>query len=348
MQSAKGEKGIVSGFFSPQAAFALLAVGVFLLTMHRPANLSIIGGGSGGSKATSDVSVNSMQILDSVASMEPSKLLAEGKTDEAIGEAKSEVKDRPYDIATLMSAGNVLAKVGDKQKGIELLKQSVALAPQSRYVALNYAARLAEIGKTDEAIQEYASLCNKFPKQWAEPHYGLGQLYILKRDATMAEQELKVVLEDLPNNNQAQRDYALAVCAKGNQEEAFAIFQKACAAPRDEQFYAQQSKAILQRSNNITKKATGELRIEMATHPKRLELKLEYLRLLLYLNRHRDAREAANDAIKAMPNNPELHVLACEASLKSNNKDAALAEFEKAAKLTYGTEAPAAKASPSL
>jgi len=319
--------------------FVAISAIVFTLTIKRSSNVSIIGGNLSPATVAQDVSINTGAILQDVANMEPSRLLALGKIDEAVGEAMKELKANPNDFRTIMCAGNILSQAGDKERGIQLLRQTVGLASQSRYVRLNFARHLATAGQYNEAIKQYEYLCDNFAREWLEPRNELVQLCIqYNKPAVAAKQQkaiLDVALEMGQDDNAARRAYALSLARSGRGEEGFAQFAQACTTKKDEQTYATGCKEVLEQYGNVQRKAIIELRDDIELRQKQIKPRLSMIELLLYLGRLQDAKEFADAALKLEPKNPYLHELIAEIDLKLDSKEAAQAAFNRAAMYTF-------------
>ncbi|PWU00240.1 MAG: hypothetical protein C5B53_04265 [Candidatus Melainabacteria bacterium] len=306
---------VLTGLSTPQAIIAVICLFVFAIVLHRTAH--------------PDLLINSAQILIDVDSMEPSRLLAQGNIDDAISEANREVSDRPGDLRTIICAGNVLSQYGDKEKGFQLLRKSVDMAPQSCYVLLNYARRLASTGRTNEAVDQYLAMGKNFPKQ-IEPHFELANIYMYTGKPQLAVEEYKLALSLNPNYNLVKKDYALAKAASGKLTEGFQDFVNACSVNKEDSSYALTVKALLANNGNSARKAIGGMRVEVATKPKRVGPRITHAQLLLYLGKEQEAKEVATDALKVDSHNPELYMVLSEANLKLDDKDAALRAFKKA------------------
>jgi Flp pilus assembly protein TadD len=201
----------------PPMIFALIAIIAFALTLRRATNLPTIPTALAPSKDSQKM--YTAVLLDDVANMEPARLLAAGQIDEAIGEANKEMQEKPNDLETIMCVGNVLSEKGDKQRGIDLLKQTVVLAPNSRYVRLNYARHLPLAGRSDEAMKEYEFLCKTFPKLWLDPRIELAAIYVQRGKAPEAAALQKTILEVEPDNTAVKRDYYLSQARTGQEDE---------------------------------------------------------------------------------------------------------------------------------
>jgi tetratricopeptide (TPR) repeat protein len=319
--------------------FVAISAIVFTLTIKRSSNVSIIGGNLSPTTVAQDASINTATILQDVANMEPSRLLALGKIDEAVGEAMKELKANPNDFRTIMCAGNVLSQSGDKQRGIQLLRQTVGLSSQSRYVRLNFARHLATAGQYNEAFKQYEYLCDSFAKEWLEPRNELVQLCIQNNKPAVAAQQQKIILDVAlemgQDDNATRRAYALSLARSGKADEGFAQYSKACADKKEEQPYAASCKEVLEQYGNSQRKAISELRDDIELRQKQIKPRLTMIELLLYLGRYQDARDSANAALKLEPKNPYLYELIAEVNLKLDNKEAAQAAFNRAAMYTF-------------
>ena len=105
-----------------------------------------------------DATLSQPGVLDDIEKAAPMKLLKEGKNQEALAAATQLHAQKPYDVRALMVAGDVIATAGDKKLGIDLLRKSTFLCPQSRFVHLNYARYLAKTERYEEATSEYEKL----------------------------------------------------------------------------------------------------------------------------------------------------------------------------------------------
>lgn len=320
---------IISGVTTPQTIIALVCLLGFALTLDRPGQHLLFAAGTSSNTKHSDLWVNSAQVLTDVEAMEAIKLLNQGNIDDAIGEATKEVNERPTDIRAVICAGNVISQYGDKQKGFQYLKKSVDMAPQSRYVLLNYARRLAEGSRTQEAIDQYQLLCRTFPKQ-LEPHLELANLYMTTGKPKQAAEQYKLILSGNPSLVLVKKNYGLALAASGNEKEGFQSFVDACSVDKDEASYASAAKAILQANGNSAKRAISDMRIEVATKSKRVAPRITFAQLLLYLGKDKEAKDVAGEGLRVDSHNPELYMVLAEANLKLDDKDNALRSFKKA------------------
>ena len=164
---------------------------------------------------------------------------------------------------------------------MELLNKTLLMTPESRYVRLNYARRLADANHKTEAIEQYNILCKKYPALWTEPHLELANIYIKSDKAKLAADQYKAILGVDPNDAEMLKRYGLALAAADNEQEGFANFVKACSVKKDEQTYSAMAKALLSKNGNSASKAISEMKIEVATNSKQAAPRIAYTQLLL-------------------------------------------------------------------
>ncbi len=332
---------VVRALTSPQVGLAAFGLIAFVLTLARTGNLSLFQHVDNKKTVHEEIRANTQTIIDDLTKMEPAKLAAEGNVDEAILEALKEIKAKPDDLSTLMCTGNILVAFGSKEEGYKYLEKSVLLAPESRYVRLNYARRLADGDDQHkkQAIEQYNILCKKYPALWTEPHLELANLCIRTSNPKLAAEQYKIILGFSPDDVEMQKRYGFALAASGNEKEGFEAFVKACSASKDKQGYAIMAKSLLSKNENSAKKAISEIRIEVATKSQQTAPRMAYIQLLLYLERAEEAKALAEGLVKMDGQNPESHILLAEVALDLDDKALALNEFRSAVKLLHPAKA---------
>ncbi len=332
-ETTTSKSSLVSAIISPQFGLAVVGFTAFLFSISRPGNLPFFQPQDNKKVIHEEILANTQELLDDLVKMEPSKLAAEGKVDEALAEALKEVKGKPNDLRTLMCAGNVLVGFGDKSEGLKLLNKTLLMMPESRYVRLNYARKLYDSNHKAEAIEQYCILCKKYPALWTEPHLELANIYIKSDKPNLAAEQYKIILGFNPDDVDMKKRYAFALAAAGNEDEGFKNFAKACTVKKEEQSYADLGKSLISKYGNDPKKAISEMKIEVATKSKLVSPRITYTELLLYLGRKDEAKDAAEEAVKVDPQSLEAHALLAEVSSQLGDDDLALDEFRTAVKL---------------
>ena len=223
------QEPIWKGFVSIEFAIVVVLTIVFWCSLTRPwESKTLIDGSQPPKTGGVDADVYTEKVLDQVQALDPWKLMQQGNTDEAIGEANKMAKEHPYDVRSLMCAGGVLAQVGDKEKGLKLLGRAMHLAPQSRYVRLHYARQLVAMGRLPEAQDEFNALLVRFPKGWNQPRQELANTYLLLGEKLPeAVKQLKSIVDEDDHNSYSWIQLGIATGIQGLPSEGFQAFQQA-------------------------------------------------------------------------------------------------------------------------
>lgn len=327
------KNNLVSSICSPQVGLAAVGLVAFLLTIARPGNLPLFQRSDNKDVMHEEILANTQELLDDLVKMQPSKLAAEGKVDEALAAALKAVKDKPNDLLTLMCAGNILVAFGDKTEGLKLLNKTLLMMPDSRYVRLNYARRLYDSNRIADAIEQYNVLCKKFPAAWTEPHLELANIYIKSDKAALAAENYKIILGFNPDDVEMKKRYGLALAMAGDEKEGFENFSKACSVKKEQQSYTPLAKSLLSKYGNDPKKAVSEMKIEVATNAKQVAPRIAYTELLLYLGRKNEAKDSAEETITVDAQSLEAHALLSQVASELGDNTLSLEEFKNAVKL---------------
>ncbi len=251
------------GILSWQAALALVCAAAFYLTIvnpdrTQPVPVSVAKGRP----------LLSEQVLDEASKLSSSQLLKAGKADAAIIEADKEVRSNPYDLPTLIAAGNVYCDVteADKSKGCAYLEKSVALCPQNPFIRLNYARHLAKSKKIEEAVAQYELLDKDQSEPWSAPRVELSDLYLVKNATAKAVDILRKVMQNDPQNGEAQERLGLALARNNDDQEGFDEFSKGFAV-RQSKNNLTELKNYIDGFENDKQKAEAALQKEVKEQP---------------------------------------------------------------------------------
>ncbi len=323
------------GIFSWQVGLVLIAFGVFWFTIIRPDNIGMVN--DKGDPSMSDVTLCSLTVLDDVDNSEPMKLLRQGKRAEAVAAANNLLQSKPYDVRTLMVAGDVFAVAGNQPLGLALLLKSTYLCPQSRYVRLNYARYLARSEQLDDAIAQYELLCSKFTVDWTNPRSELAELYVQKKEPGPARDKLRDVVSVDTKNGGAQEKLGIAMAAAGEPKEGFDQFMRGCVMP-DQQRMPPEGKAYIEKAGSISA-AEESLRREMIAKPDDVNVLFLLTRMYIATQRWQEAKELLNYALTHSPklkDNADVYLLMSEVLDRLGNHDDAVKAFKTGYTLMFG------------
>lgn len=326
-------QGCLSDQMLKTLGLAFIAIVLFSSTVIRPDLMSMIKGDSSDLKSSHDASVCTEQLLIEIDNMEPSKFLAQGKIDEAIGEAVQLLKEKPYDVKRVMCAGNILTKVGDKERGLQLLKKTPYLAPQSRYVRLNYARRLNEAKRYHEATEQYKILTNTFPRLWDTPRLELARLFVETKQFALATDEFRAILQYDSNNGSLRKELGLAMAAQGEVKEGYNEFLRGFACELNLVDYPPVIRQQIEQNDGSVEKTILKLRADVIARPEQKIPRLLLGKLLLSTGRTSDAKDVLVEAIANHYSDPELHQILAQVFHRLNDLDRSLSEFRLAVNL---------------
>jgi predicted Zn-dependent protease len=280
---------IWKGFVSWQAGFAVLSLAGFLFTIINPDKVP--SNAAPADRVVKDLNLVTEAVLEDVKNKAPMKLLTAGKNLDAIAAAEKQSKARPWDIKTMMVAGDVYCEApeGDKDKGLSLLKKSVAMCPESRYIRINYARHLAAANKLDEAVTQYELLDKSTTEEWTPMRIELANVYLAKSEFAKAVDTLKKVMQNDTKNGAAQELLGLAM-ARNNDDEGFEEFSKGFAV-RKVQNQLTELNDYLAKHNNSKSASEASLTKEVKENPENQSNVILLGELLLLENKTKAAKD---------------------------------------------------------
>ncbi len=324
---------IWKGLLSPHIALAVVAGIVFWFSIQSPDRLPSPDKAPG---AGVDASLSQPAVLDDIEKSEPMKLLKQGKNPEALAAANQLISEKPYDVRALMIAGDVIATAGDKAHGIDLLRKTTFLSPQSRYVRLNYARYLAKTERYEEATSQYEQLC-KYSDSWTIPRLELAEIYKTLGSLDKAKEKLKEVVSADTKDGAARKLLGITMANEG--KEGFEEFLKGCALeqlqglPPDLKAYVTKAGSAL--------KAEGLLKTEVAAKPEDPTPLMLLGELYLNTNRVQDAKSLILPQVQhrqSINSDPDVHFVLSQVLDKTGDHDGAFMEFKGGARLLFKSE----------
>jgi predicted Zn-dependent protease len=327
---------IFSGIFSWQIAVALVGAVLFWFSIIRPDSVAMLGDRSD----AASLGLCSVDLLEKIKQSKPIQLLHKGQNDQAVVAAKEALAKHPYDVMTVIVAGNVDCAAGKKEEGLALLRKSTFLCPQSRYVGLNYARGLAGTGNTPDALDKYWTLAQTFPNEWAAPRLELADILLQDKQPALAVERLKEVVAADGKNGYARRKLGLAMAAVGDSKQGFEEFIKGCAL-ESEQGPPPDLQAFIDKIGNHNK-AEEELKHDIANNPGDTANVILLAELLVNADRLKEARGIIYAPLQnpqsALYKIPEAHFLQADIANQSGDTEQALMEFRRGAKIITGIE----------
>lgn len=234
-----------------QMALALILLVVFVLCIKNPERVQMVSGEVDDPKLA-DMAYCKEQILADVAAMEASELFARGQVDDAIRLARQLYKSKPDDVKALMCFGDIFSQAGEPtEEGFQCLRKAMHLAPHSRYVRLNYARKLAEGERYEEAIAQYEILVQAFPDGWMQPRVELAELYEKNKQSDKAAEQYRALVQDpkYATNGEMRMKEGIAIADSGDINEGFAEYIRGARMEQAQGFLAAARAAIASSGN---------------------------------------------------------------------------------------------------
>lgn len=151
--------------------------------------------------------------------------LSQNKLDEAIAQLKHALKQHPKDPDILEGLGIIFGKTGDYLSSQRFLSKALKVDSSrllSRYLL---ACSLAELNKTDKAVQEYKRIIGTNPRFY-EAHNNLGVLYRTMGNYEAALECFRNVAALNPKADKAISNLACAEKDAGNFDSAIKLFEE--------------------------------------------------------------------------------------------------------------------------
>jgi len=225
-------------------------------------------------------------------------------------------------------------------------------------VHLNYARKLAQGKRYEEAIPEYKKLASLNSvavsmtdpislvwkpatplagenDAWTTPRYELAQLYMDLGQFSEATQTLRDALQVDPKNGAKRKQLGLALAADNKVDEGFKEFKQAVS---DLQGYPSEVEDVMQKNGDDPTKALADLRSMIASSPEETDLKLDEARLLIANKKYDEAKTVLETMVKQDKDDADAHLVLAEVYVDQKNSDLAKTELTEAAKLVRETD----------
>ena len=149
-----------------------------------------------------------MQLVD--------KLVADGKTQDAINELRAISFEEHFDPQGLYNAGNALARLGDSEGAIGAYNKAIEQRKGRYSRALNnLGVMFLRLGRWDDAYQAFMSALRQENFRYAEASYNMGRLYSARGETDLAVREWRRALTVNPDHKAA----AQAIASAGQQNQ---------------------------------------------------------------------------------------------------------------------------------
>lgn len=327
MADEKKHGSILRALVSPQLALALIGMVAFGATIRPPEEAGL----SDGPLSEKQLLLATPDVLKKAAELEPAKLLAAGKPSEAMKKAYSMAEEKRYDVVAIICAGNTLVDCGDEEEGLKLLKRAVSLAPNSRYVRINYAEKLAQEKKTKDAMAQYQQIVKENPR-WTKPRLALATMDFDQGKYKEAANELKYVIEADPNNYEAMKMRGLALARSGKARSGLEEYVRGIDTERQIVGLPDDMQRTVKAWGSL-ERTIFEIRKTLNMNPKDHQAKIQLARILIYTGQAGEAKTLLLQARKKAATNWQLRRTLAIAFKKEGEDNLALSEFMQSVNL---------------
>ncbi len=325
---------------SPQLYAAIVCAGLFGFTVVQPLKVPKLDppGLKTESTLSAALDIDNDKIFEKIDAVPAMVLLKKGEKDKAIAAALEIGKSREKrkDPVQLLAAGTVLLtsdKPQMKWKGNTLLEKAIRVAPKSRYVKLVHARELYKQGRMADAIAEYQACLNLSPAEWVTPRLELANLYMMNEEGKKSIEMFKEVVELKADDPRILKRYGIAMAVNSDQQGGFEKFVEGSNLEYDKPDYNPEVQKLVDKNAGLIEDAITGARADVDKNPGDIHKRVTLARLLIGVNRLKQAKEQLDEASKKLEADPEIHEVLAECHNRSKESELALAEFATAARL---------------
>lgn len=325
---------------SPQLYAAILCAGAFAFTVVQPLKVPKLDPPGLKTQGALNVvpDIDNEKIFDKINAVPALVLLKKGEKDKAIAAALEIAKSREKrkDPIQLLAAGSVLLasdKPQLKWKANVLLEKAIKIAPKSRYVKLIHARELYKQGRMEDAIAEYEACLNLSPADWVTPRLELANLFMMNEQGPKSMAMFKEVLTLKPDDPRIIKQYGIAMAVNADQQNGFDKFIQGSNLEYDKPDYCDEVQELVDKNAGLIEDAITGVRADVEKNPEDIHKRVTLARLLISVNRLKQAKEQLDEASKRLEANPEIHEVMAECYNRMKEPDKSEAEFATAARL---------------
>jgi Tfp pilus assembly protein PilF len=276
-------------------------------------------------------------VMTAVNQLKPMQLANAGNLVEAMREVTILVQKKPHDAAANICAGNVYVMSSSVDEGLRYLKKGVALSHRDPDVILNYARKLAQAKRLDEAMAQYDSVTKVDPNaQTARTE--LAKLYLDNDRPEEAAVQLAAVCDANPNNFAARKLRGIALARSGKvkpglEEYMLAIAQEGQSGPPE-------ALRSMLGNNGATAmdRVIYELEQQVNNRPTEYVPKLRLAQLYTYGGNPKAAKELLLEARRIAPSNAEVQRTLAVVMKQLGEDNQAMGAFGLSVKLEEAAE----------
>ncbi len=263
--------------------------------------------------------LNNAELYKKINNMACVKLVQENQLINASDLAYKTLQVSPYDLKTLLSAGQVFMELGNYPKGIELLYKALKLAPNNNYIKFYYGEGLLVSGDYLDSLKVLNNLYVRNLCQDPNLEIEISRVYLFLRQYEQAYTHLEKAIAKYPNNGQLNYLSAMCLAKIGSNEEALSDFVK-----NYKTCYVLPDKVLrfIKGSNGIQEDALKSLIDNIEESPQDIQLRIETINFALFLEKYTLALKLLDN--REIQNHSDASFLYAITYAELNQKDVAL------------------------
>ena len=253
-------------------------------------------------------------------------LMADGQLQLAKEQTDWLLQNRPDDPKVHLTTANLLAARGDLPAAAAEMQRAITLAPGDSNLYLNLALLLLKNGQPDAAeanFRKAVALNPNFLDAWLI----MGTYHQARGGYGEAEQEFRRAIDVQPKNPEPRAALARLLLAEGNRAEAEELLKQVKRDfPADSVGYRMLGDLYF--TTGDLGKAAAEYAALYQEHPKDLNVKKNYVQLLILNNRYDEARKLDDEILNVSPNDNEALLYRGQLEVLTGDANGAIATLQ--------------------
>jgi tetratricopeptide (TPR) repeat protein len=237
---------------------------------------------------------------------------------------------QPNSPDTFLTWGNFYAAQGNLGGALHEIQKGIAADPARSDSYLNLAILQVRANLTDQAEINFKKAAELGTKN-VSAQVALAMFYQSRNRLAEAEQQLKHAIDVDPKEANSRASYVRLLMAEGKKAEAEAyLTQSKRDFPDNSEGYRMLGDFYF--ANNELDKATTEYASLFHDHPKDIQVKKNYVQLLILKNRLDEATKLNDEILKAAPRDVEALVYRGQVQIRRNDSQGAVDSLQRAVK----------------
>ncbi len=257
-------------------------------------------------------------------------LIASGNFSQAQEQTDSLLRDRPNDAQSHFIAANLLAAQAHFPAAMQEMQKAIALNPNDWNFYLNLALMQLKDGEADAAEPNFKKAIEIDPKA-IDPRLMLANYYQVRSRFAEAEQQLREAVQIDPHNPELRAAMARLYMAQGKNVEAEQFLELAKGDFPDNSAGYRMLGDFYFHAGALDK-ATVEYAGLYQQHPKDVQVKKNYIQLLILRNRLDEARRLNSEILKSNSNDSDALLYAGEIQIRDGHISDAISTLQQLTK----------------